>query len=92
MQRLYGEMSRTITHLGQNVCPCCNHPVDRGTSMNTDQKMTPGSVGICWYCENVLFFETDMALRELSIKEFFEMPQDAQRIIYNIFNQVKKSK
>ena len=56
-------------HTKPSYCTSCKKILDGTTCVNDEVKPNPGDITICMYCGNVMAFDDDLSLRNLTIEE-----------------------
>lgn len=63
------------TRVEKDVCPVCNSTLDSFSSI-TDNEPTVGDLSICIHCLSYLEISENLKLKELSVDDFVNLPND----------------
>ena len=87
-----GEIMLT-THTKMSCCPQCGKTLDAASSLDGDNTPGEGDLSICTGCGEILVFNEDTSLRELTEKDINQIPNEVldklttiQRYIRNYRN------
>lgn len=84
-------MRDNTTKMGTDYCPVCNYRTDSETPADgSDAVPMPGDCSICLSCGAYLQYAPDMALIELTPKEWDKLDQKAKILLNKAHRAIKE--
>jgi hypothetical protein len=63
------------------ICPTCSAVLDAATGAGEDVP-SEGDLSICFYCNAILVFATDLSLHPITPDQFVELPEDTREEVF----------
>jgi hypothetical protein len=70
-------------------CPTCDKRIDADTCLNDEGAAPqPGNASICAECGELLVFKEDLSLRQMSLEEELELPDDIRSMLIALRSKI----